>query len=101
MKKNDIWILWTTFFLWQKMKQSQSAKGEGYRQQKIEVALIQQDELKKKKKVFPNLPGWMVKLVYTVCCALTTQFLLFVSYRPMKANLVFKLDQFSFLNELR
>lgn len=48
MKKNDIWILWTTLFLWQKMKQSQSVKGEGYRQQKIEVALIQQGELKKK-----------------------------------------------------
>lgn len=60
MKKNDIWILWTTFFLWQKMKQSQSVKGEGYRQQKIEVALIQQDELKKKKKYFQIcLVGWL------------------------------------------
>lgn len=62
---------------------------------------MQQGELKGKKKASPDLPGWMVTLVYTVHCALTAQFLLFVSYRAMKANLVFKLDQFSFLNELR
>lgn len=89
------------FFPWQKTQQSQSAKGEGYRLQKAEVAPMQRGELKAKRKAFPDLPGWMVKLVNTVHCALTTQFLLFVSYRAMKANLVFKLDQFSFLNELR
>lgn len=47
------------------------------------------------------MPSLMVRLVYTVHCVLTTQFLLFVSYRAMKANLLFKLDQFSFVNEMR
>lgn len=71
-----------TFLPWRKTQQSQSAKVEGYRLQEVEMAQ-------------------MVKLASTVHCALTTQFLLFVSYTAMKANLVFKLDQFSFLNELR
>lgn len=47
------------FFLWQKMQQSQSAEGEGYRQQKIEVAQIQQGELKKKKCFQICLVGWL------------------------------------------
>lgn len=64
------------------------------------MAQIQQGE-SKNKNVFASFPLWMVQLVPTVHCELTTQFLLFVSYRAMKTNLVFKLDQFSFLNELR
>lgn len=73
--------------------------GEEYRLQNFDNTQIQQGELEF-KKACPVMTRLMVKLVYIVHCVLTTQFLLFVPYRAMKANLLFKLDQFSFLNEL-
>lgn len=99
MKKNDIRIIWTTFFVGRKSNNQDQPQGRDRDYKRLRWH--KSNKVNHKIKVFSNFPLWMVQLVSTVHCELSTQLLLFVSYRAMKANLIFKLDQFSFLNELR